>query len=234
MLKNQSGKAGKMTEGMHIKIKKLESLFLNEHVMAAVCAFIAAAGLITLIFFRGEMDAFEIFGLLVKLAAAVDIYFTFRSFKWDVVKGLLGGVLFSLMYLEAYLVFAKLWSRDFDTYLVAGVAGSIYLAAAGMSLWMTIIITLNHFIVNYNIRSNPKNVILNRIAIIFKFAAYILLLASNRRLGLSSSVMRGNLLGQLTDIAILLLVILIESQFESFKILRQELLAAKRKAGKGI
>ena len=222
-----------MSEENNTKIKKLESILLNERFMAAVCAFIAGAGMISLIFFRGEMDAFEKFGLLVKLVSAVGIYFTFRSYKWDVVKGLLGGVLFSLMYHEAYLVLGKLWSEDFDTYLVAGVHGSLYLAAAGMSLWMTIIITLNHFIVNYNIRSNPKNVILNRIAILFKFAAYILLLASNAKLGISSSLMWKNLLEHLTDIAILLLVVQTEAQFESFKILRQELLAAKRKGGKG-
>ena len=223
-----------MPEENNTKIKKLESIFLNEHFMAAVCAFIAAAGLISLIFFRGQMDAFEKFGLLVKLAAALDIYFAFRYYKWDVVKGLLGGVLFCLMYHEAYLVLGQLWSEDFDIYLVAGVHGSIYLAAAGMSLWMTIIITLNHFIVNYNIRSNPKNVILNRIAIIFKFAAYILLLAANRRLGLSSALMWENILEHLTDIAIVLLIILIESQFESFKILRQGLLSARQKEGKFI
>ena len=223
-----------MPEENNTKIKKLESIFLNEHFMAAVCAFIAAAGLISLIFFRAHMDGFEKFGLLVKLVSAVNIYFAFRHYKWDVVKGLLGGVLFCLMYHEAYLVLGQLWSEDFDIYLVAGVHGSIYLAAAGMSLWMTIIITLNHFIVNYNIRSNPKNVILNRIAIIFKFAAYILLLAANRRLGLSSALMWENILEHLTDIAIVLLIILIESQFESFKILRQGLLSARQKEGKFI
>ena len=223
-----------MPEENNTKIKKLESILLNERLMAAVCAFIAGAGMISLIFFRGEMDAFEKFGLLVKLVSAVNIYFAFRHYKWDVVKGLLGGVLFCLMYHEAYLVLGQLWSEDFDIYLVAGVHGSIYLAAAGMSLWMTIIITLNHFIVNYNIKSNPKNVILNRIAIIFKFAAYILLLAANRRLGLSSALMWENILEHLTDIAILLLIILIESQFESFKILRQGLLSARQKEGKFI
>ena len=223
-----------MSEDNNTKIKKLESILLNEHFMAAVCAFIAAAGLISLIFFRAQMDAFEKFGLLVKLVSAVNIYFAFRHYKWDVVKGLLGGILFCLMYHEAYLVLGQLWSEDFDIYLVAGVHGSIYLAAAGMSLWMTIIITLNHFIVNYNIRSNPKNVILNRIAIIFKFAAYILLLAANRRLGLSSALMWENILEHLTDIAIVLLIILIESQFESFKILRQGLLSARQKEGKFI
>ena len=107
--------------------------------------------------------------------------------------------------------------------------GSIYLAAAGMSLWMTLIITINHFIVNYALRSNPKNVILNRIAIIFKFAAYAVLLGANSRLGFSSAMMWKNVLEHLTDIAILLLVILVEAQFDSFKKLRQELLEAKRK-----
>lgn len=221
-----------MSEDNNTIIEKLESIFLDEHFMSAVCAFIAAAGLISLFFFRAGTDPFEMFGSAVKLLTAVCIYFAFRSFKWDVVKGLMGGVLFCLMYHEAYLVLAKLWSRDFDTYLVAGVHGSIYLAAAGMSLLMTIIITINHFIVNYTLQSNPKNVILNRIAIIFKFAAYILLLAANSRLGLSAAVIWKNVLEHLTDIAVLLLVILIESQFDSFKKLREELRAAKRREGK--
>ena len=199
--------------------------------MAVVCAFIAVMGLISLVLFRNEMELFEIFGLLVKVVTAVMIYFAFRSYKWDAAKGLLGSVLFSLMYHEAYLVFVKLWSQDFDTYLVAGVWGSLYLAAAGMTLWMTVIITVNHFMVNYTLKSNPKNLMLNRISIIFKFATYILLLAANRRLGLSSSLMWKNILEYLTDIAILLLVIMTESQFDNFKKLRQELLAEKRKGG---
>ena len=210
---------------------RIETLFLSERCMAVVCAFIASMGLISLVLFRNEMELFEIFGLLVKVVTAVMIYFAFRSYKWDAAKGLLGSVLFSLMYHEAYLVLVKLWSQDFDTYLVAGVWGSLYLAAAGMTLWMTVIITVNHFMVNYTLKSNPKNLMLNRISIIFKFATYILLLAANRRLGLSSSLMWKNILEYLTDIAILLLVIMTESQFDNFKKLRQELLAEKRKGG---
>ena len=210
---------------------RIETLFLSERCMAVVCAFIAAMGLISFVLFRNEMELFEIFGLLVKVVTAVIIYFAFRSYKWDAAKGLLGSVLFSLMYHEAYIVFVKLWSQDFDTYLVAGVWGSLYLAAAGMTLWMTLIITVNHFMVNYTLKSNPKNLMLNRISIIFKFATYILLLAANRRLGLSSSLMWKNILEYLTDIAILLLVIMTESQFDNFKKLRQELLAEKRKGG---
>ena len=210
---------------------RIETLFLSERCMAVVCAFIASMGLISLVLFRNEMELFEIFGLLVKVVTAVMIYFAFRSYKWDAAKGLLGSVLFSLMYHEAYLVLVKLWSQDFDTYLVAGVWGSLYLAAAGMTLWMTVIITVNHFMVNYTLKSNPKNLMLNRISIIFKFAAYILLLAANRRLGLNASLMWKNILEYLTDIAILLLVIMTESQFDNFKKLRQELLAEKRKGG---
>ena len=212
---------------------RIEALFLSERCMAVVCAFIASMGLISLVLFRNEMELFEIFGLLVKVVTAVMIYFAFRSYKWDAAKGLLGSVLFSLMYHEAYLVLVKLWSQDFDTYLVAGVWGSLYLAAAGMTLWMTVIITVNHFMVNYTLKSNPKNLMLNRISIIFKFATYILLLAANRRLGLYSSLMWKNILEYLTDIAILLLVIMTESQFDNFKKLRQELLAEKRKGGMG-
>ena len=212
---------------------RIETLFLSERCMAVVCTFIAVMGLISLVLFRGEMELYEIFGLLIKIVTAVMIYFAFRSYKWDAAKGLLGSVLFSLMYHEAYLLFVKLWSQYFDTYLVAGVWGSLYLAAAGMTLWMTLIITVNHFMVNYTLKSNPKNLMLNRISIIFKFATYILLLAANRRLGLHSSLMWKNILEYLTDIAVLLLVIMTESQFDDFKRLRQELLAEKRKGGMG-
>ncbi len=63
-----------------------------------------------------------------------------------VAKGLMGGVLFCLMYQEAHLALAVLWGeQNFDTYLMAGVFGSVYLAAAGMSFLMTVIITVNHF-----------------------------------------------------------------------------------------
>lgn len=215
------------------KEKKRESIFLNEKFMAAISAFIAAAGLISLVFFHRGSDPFTIFELMVKLVTAVAMYFAFRSFKWDVAKGLMGAVLFCLMYQEGYLVLAKLWwGQDFDTYLVAGVQGSLYLAAAGMSFLMTIIITINHYFINYAFKGNPKNVILNRISIIFKLAVYVLLLTANSGLGLSPLMLWKNVLQYLTDIAVLLLVISIESQFDSFKILRQELLAAKRSGGK--
>ena len=212
------------------KEKDRESIFLSEKLMTAVTAFIAAAGLISLIFFRSEMDLFEIFGLLVKIVTSAAIYFAFRGYKWDVAKGLLGGVLFSLMYNEAYLVLAKLWAQDFDTYLIAGVWGSLYLAAAGMSLWMTLIITVDHFIVNYTLQSNPKNLILNRFSIVFKFISYILLLTANSQLKFSTLMIGKNAIESLIDMAILLLVIMTETQFDTFKKLRQELLAAKRGA----
>ena len=69
------------------KEKDRESIFLSEKLMTAVTAFIAATGLISLIFFRSQMDLFEIFGLLVKIVTSAAIYFAFRGYKWDVAKG---------------------------------------------------------------------------------------------------------------------------------------------------
>lgn len=145
----------------------------------------------------------------------------------------MGGVLFCLMYQEAYLVLGRLWGeKDFDAYLVVGVQGSLYLAAAGMAFLMTIIITINHFLINYSSRGNPKNVILNRMALIVKFAVYILLFGANSQLGFPANVLWKNALGYLTDIFVLLLVVSVESQFDSFNVLRQELRTAKRE-GRG-
>ena len=115
---------------------------------------------------------------------------------------------------------------------MAGVQGSIYLAAAGMAFLMTVIITINHFFINYASRGNPKNVILNRMAIIFKFAVYVLLFVSNNRLGLSATLLLQNALQYVTDSVLLLLLVCMESQFDSFNTLRRELLEQKREARK--
>lgn len=214
--------------------RERESIFLNEYFMAAACIFVIVTSLISVFFIKVESDFFTTFELLVKLLTTVAMYLAFKSYNWDVAKGLMGGVLFCLMYQEAYLVLDNLWAEeDFDVYLVVGVQGSLYLAAAGMSFLMTIIITINHFFINYALHGNPKNVILNRIAIIFKFAVYILLLATNSKLGFSSGMLWRNALQYITDMAVLLLIVSIESQFDSFKVLRQELLREKRKGGNG-
>jgi hypothetical protein len=213
--------------------KKGESIFLNERFMAANCIIVLVTGLVSLYFCIREGENFEVFELLTKLVTAGAMYQAFRFYKWDVVKGLMGGVLFCLMYQEAYLVLARLWAeQDFDTYLVAGVQGSLYLAAAGMTFLMTVIITVNHFFINYSSHGNPKNVILNRMALMMKFAVYILLFAANSQLGFSSFVLWKNALRYVTDIALLLLLVSVESQFDSFNVLRRELWQDKRKRGK--
>ena len=209
--------------------KKKDSIFLNERFMAAVCIFVVAAIAASMVLCASEGEPFSIFELLVKLVTAVGMYMAFRYFKWDVAKGLMGGVLFCLMYQEAYLVLGQLWGEgDFDTYLVAGIQGSIYLAASGMALLMTVIISVNHFFINFANHGNPKDVILNRIAILFKFGVYLLLLAANSQLGLPRALLLKNAMQYVTDIALLLLLATIESQFDSFNALRQELLQLKR------
>ena len=206
-----------------------ESIFLSERFMASACAAVVITGLISLFFSVREGDSFIVFEVATKLVTASAMYLAFKFFKWDVAKGLMGGVLFCLMYQEAHLVLSTLWGeQNFDTYLVAGVQGSLYLAAAGMAFLMTVIITINHFFINYTSHGNPKNVILNRMAIIFKFAVYLLLLISNSQLGFSSDILWKNAVQYLSDSALLLLLVSVESQFDSFNALRQELLKQKR------
>ena len=224
-----------MTNQNTAKGNRLEKIFLNERFMAAVCIMMAAAGVVSLVFCFMEQDAFEIFALLVKLVTAVTMFLAFRSFKWDAAKGLMGGVLFCLMYHDAHLVLARLWSgQNFDTYLASGVQGSLFLAGAGMNLLMTVIITANHFFINYSTRGNPKNVILNRIALVFKFTVCILLILTNSLLGFSTVLRWTHSVQYLMDIALLVLVACLEAQFDSFNRLRQELKIMKqeRKAGK--
>ncbi|MBR1708600.1 MAG: hypothetical protein IJ719_07225 [Clostridia bacterium] len=213
--------------------KKNETIFLSERFMAFTCIVVLVTGLVSLYFSIREKETFEVFELLTKLVTAVAMYQAFRFFKWDVAKGLMGGVLFCLMHQEAYLVLARLWSeQDFDQYLVVGVQGSLYLAAAGMAFLMTVIITINHFFINYSSHGNPKNMILNRMALLVKFAVYLLLFAANSQLGFPAAVLWKNAMWYVTDIALLLLLVSVESQFDSFNALRQELRKDKREGGK--
>ena len=209
---------------------KKNSIYLSEYFMGAACVLTVAAGIASLVLCVGQQDTFAVFGLLVRLVTAVAMYQSFRRFKWDVAKGLMGGALFSIMYHEAFLVLVRLWGeQDFDLYLAAGVQGSLYLASAGMAFLMTVIITINHFFINYAIQGNPKNMILNRIAILFKLVVYLLLLVSNSRLDFAAAALWKNALLVLTDMFLLLLLVNIESQFDSFNALRQELRKEKRK-----
>ena len=215
------------------KKERGESIFLNERFMAAACAAVVITGLVSLYFCIREGDSFVVFEGLTKLVTAFAMFLAFKYFKWDVAKGLMGSVLFCLMYQEAHLVLAELWGeQNFDTYLVVGVQGSLYLAAAGMAFLMTVIITINHFFINYTIHGNPKNVILNRMAILFKFIVYILLFLSNSQLGFPAAVLWRNALQYATDSVLLLLLVSVESQFDSFNVLRQELLKQKREGSK--
>ena len=213
--------------------KRRESIFLSEHFMLAACAVVVITSLASLVLCIRDGDSLVVFEILTKLITAFSMFLAFKFYKWDVAKGLMGGVLFCLMYQEAHFVLAGLWGeQNFDTYLVAGVQGSLYLAAAGMSFLMTVIIAINHFFINYAAHGNPKNVILNRMAFIFKFAVYLLLFIANSQLGFPPAVLWRNALQYLTDSALLLLLISVESQLDSFKVLRQELLKQKREGSK--
>lgn len=209
-----------------------ESIFLNERFMAAACAAVVITSLVSMFLCVREGDSFLVFEVLTKLVTAFAMYLAFKFFKWDVAKGLMGGVLFCLMYQEAHFVLNVLWAEEnFDVYLVAGVQGSLYMAAAGMAFLMTVIITINHFFINYASHGNPKNVILNRMAILFKFIVYVLLFLSNSQLGFAPVLLWKNALQYLTDSAALLLLVCVESQFDSFNALRQELRRQKRERG---
>ena len=222
-----------MPESRNEMSKKRESIFLNERFMGAVCAAMLLTGLVSLYFQIREGDSFFVFEGVTKLVTATAMFLAFKYFKWDVAKGLTGGVLFCLMYQEAHFVLNVLWGEEnFDTYLIAGVQGSLYLAAAGMAFLMTVIITINHFFISYASHGNPKNVILGRMVILFKFAVYVLLLVSNSQLGFSAGVLWRNAMQYLTDSALLLLLFCVESQFDSFNALRHELLKQKREGRK--
>lgn len=214
-----------------IKLTNIENLFLDERLMKYVSILSAVSGLISLVIIgnSGELDPLFLFDKTIKIIMTLLTLRAFSRFHWDAMKGMMGGLLFALLYQESFLVLGKLWGEtaDFDNFLVMGVQGSLYLSAQSMSFLMTAIIIINHFVINYSLRGNYRNVIFNQISILFKVFLYLLLLAVNMFLNipLISQIDCG--FEYLSDLCIVIMVICIETQLDSFKEIRSELLQSK-------
>lgn len=210
----------------------IENIFLDERLMKNVSLLSAVCGIISLIMLgiSNELTLIDFFDRTVKIIIALFTLWTFTKYHWDAMKGLMGSLLFALLYQECFLVLGKLWGEtsDFDFYLVMGVQGSLYLAAQSMSFLMTIIITINHFVINYSRLDNISNVIFNQICIIFKLLLYVFLLIINGFLDIPSYIQLNYGLGYLSDLCIVIMIICIDTQLDNFKAIRQDLLKIKK------
>lgn len=216
----------------------LEDKFLDERVMRNISIISVLCGIISLVLLI-KSNGFELlpaFEVLVKTVITLFTLWAFSRFHWDMMQGLMGGLLFVLLYQESFLVLGRLWGEtsDFDTYLIMGVQGSLYLSAQSMSFLMTIIIIVNHFIIDYSRIGNYGNVIFNQITIIFKILLYILLIGINIFLNQPLLTQLYSVFEYISDLCIVILVICIETQLDNFKTIKQELLQAKKLKEKGI
>ena len=219
-----------------MKKLNLEKLFLNEILMRNIAIISAVCGIVSIILlsFNNEIELLVLFEKLVKVLITIITIWSFSKFHWDVTKGMLGALLFTLMYQESYLVLGKLWGEtsDFDTFLIMGVQGSLYLAAESMSLLMTIIIIVNHFIIGYSHFGNYANVIFNQLSIIFKIFLYVCLLVINVFLNQPNILQLNYGFEYLSDLCIVILVICVETQLDNFKTIKHELTADKKRKAK--
>lgn len=210
----------------------IEKLFLDERVMTFVSILSAICGFISLmiLFVLHEITLLDAFDKTVKIILTLLTLWTFSRFHWDAMKGLMGGLLFAFLYQECFLVLGKLWGEtsDFDYYLVMGVQGSLYLAAESMSFLMTIIITINHFVLNYSRLDNINNVIFNQICIVFKIVLYLLLLGVNVFLNIPLFMQINYGIEYLSDLCIIIMIICIDTHLDNFKAVRQDLKKAKK------
>lgn len=215
----------------------LEEKFLDERIMKNVAIISALCGLISLVLLVGTsgLELLPAFEKLVKIIITLFTLWAFSRFHWDMMQGLMGGLLFALLYQESFLVLGRLWGEtsDFDSYLIMGVQGSLYLSAQSMSFLMTVIIIVNHFIIDYSRLGNYGNVIFNQITIIFKILLYILLIGVNMFLNQPLYTQLNSVFEYISDLCIVILVICIETQLDSFKNIKQELLKAKKNKEKG-
>lgn len=226
-----------LSGGCALKKINLEEKFLDERIMKNVAIISALCGLISLVLLVGTsgLELLPAFEKLVKIIITLFTLWAFSRFHWDMMQGLMGGLLFALLYQESFLVLGRLWGEtsDFDSYLIMGVQGSLYLSAQSMSFLMTVIIIVNHFIIDYSRLGNYGNVIFNQITIIFKILLYILLIGVNMFLNQPLYTQLNSVFEYISDLCIVILVICIETQLDSFKNIKQELLKAKKNKEKG-
>jgi len=214
-------------------LRKMEKVFLDERTLkvAAVLSVLTGLASAAILGVKHDLTLLALFGRMIKTVITLLTLWSFSRYHWDAMKGMLGGLLFGLMYQESFLVLGELWgaTNDFDVYLIMGVQGSLYLAAQSVSFLMTIIIIINHFVISYSRAGDYANVLFNRISILFKIALYISLMLINSRLDLPLYRQISAGLEYIADLAVVVMIICIESQLDSFKRIKQELLDAKRK-----
>ncbi|MDO4187666.1 MAG: hypothetical protein Q4D29_01630 [Lachnospiraceae bacterium] len=211
----------------------IEEKFLDERLMRNVSLISVACGFISLIILSvtHNLELLPAFEKIVKIVITLFTLRAFSNFHWDFMQGMMGALLFALLYQEGFLVLGKLWGEtsDFDAFLIMGVQGSLYLAAQGMSFLMTIIIIINHFVIDYSRISNLANVIFNQISIIFKILLYGFLMVINGFLSQPLHIQINSGFEYMSDLCIVILIICIESQLDNFKAIRQDLLKNKKK-----
>lgn len=211
---------------------KIKTTFLSERLMrnASILSVIFGIATLVVMFVNHALTLLSAFEIIAKLLLTILTLWSFSKFRWDVTKGMIGSLLFALLYQESFLVLGQLWgsTKDFDTYLIMGVQGSLYLAAQSMSFMMTIIIIVNHFIIGYSNVGNWGNVVLNQLSIIFKIILYVSLLVINGFMDLPIHRQLAAGFEYAADLAIIIMFICVESQFDSFNAIRHELLMEKR------
>lgn len=210
----------------------IEGLFLNEILMKWIAVFSVLCGVVSLglSFYCNNAEPLFVFEEIVKILITLLTLWSFEKFRWDVMQGMMGALLFALLYQESFLVLGKLWGEtsDFDAYLIMGVQGSLYLAAQSMSFLMTAIIIVNHFIIDYSRVGNYGNVVFNQLSIIFKSFLYIFLIIVNMFLSQPKEVLTISCLRYFQDLFIVILIVFIETQLDNFKEIKQDLLKMKK------
>lgn len=211
---------------------KKNSIFLNEYVMktASIVVAMGAVSLVIIMALSGQLTTLTLFEEIIKAVIAAALYITFSHYKWDFMRGLMGAMLFALLYQEAFLALGELWGKtaDFDSYLIMGIEGSLYLAASTMSFMMTAIIIVNHFVLEYSKAGNRANMIFNQISILLKIMLYVMLLIVNAYLDLPTITLVNTGIGYVTDLAVIIMLICIESQLDDFKEMKEEIMKQKR------
>lgn len=210
-------------------------LFINERTMTAVSVTSALCGILSMILMMAfhTLSLMSLFEGSVKLLVTLLALWSFFRYHWDMMKGLLGSLLFSILYEEANVVLGHLWgaTADFDTYLIMGVEGSLFLAAQTMSLMMTIVITANHYIIAYSLNRNERNLVFNKLSILFKITLYISLILINFFLDLPLYTQINEGLKYSADLCMVIILVCIETQLDSFEKVKQDVKQAKKQGG---
>lgn len=105
----------------------------------------------------GTLDMFTMFEIVLRTMLIVGLYRAYRHENMYIMSGIVGGLLFCILYREANHVLGGLLTLSVDKFIMMGYKGSLYLCISMTILFLECVMVYNHFSISlYHINGITK------------------------------------------------------------------------------